>query len=95
MVIVLITIALSVTFASLKHGEEDYQLRQYLLSAFGIDFIALIVLTIFVNIDQFSINANDFDRHITWLFAYVIILSPISSLGAVLTAYFTKNTEKE
>ena len=50
---------------------------------------------VFVNIDQFSINANDFDRHITWLFAYVIILSPISSLGAVLTAYFTKNTEKE
>ena len=94
MVIVLITIALSVTFASLKHGEEDYQLRQYLLSAFGIDFIALIVLTIFVNIDQFSLNANDFDRHITWLFAYVIFLSPISSLGAILVTYFTKNKIK-
>ena len=95
MVIVLITIALSVTFASLKHGKEDYQLRQYLLSAFGIDFIALIVLTIFVNIDQFSLNANDFDRHITWLFAYVIFLSPISSLGSILITYFVKNKTTE
>ena len=94
MVITLITIVLSVTFSTLKHGREDYQLRQFLLAAFAIDFIAFIVLAVIVDLNQFFLINNKYDDEISVLFLWVTILSPISSLGAVLTAYFTKNTER-